>query len=852
MRPAWRLAINNLSERRSRTALLSATVALAAALIAAVSCAMASINLAIEMRLDATVGAADLRIRHVGGSSFSSEIVDQVRAWPEVSIAVARNQGPIALRNTRTGDELLLVGHGIDPAVEYTLRPVTALQGRLVESEDEIVLGSLAAEELGARIGDSLSVQRFGDPIELTVVGIVPPPPLGMWDRPEGYTSLDTLGRTLERRGRVREVDIVLRDGEDAESVAEARRGEMPRGLLLQATERITSGLNKNLQSSQIGFVISSALSFLAAAFIIMTGLTTNVQERQRELAILRCIGGTRAQLAEAQVVVGVAIAGLGAIVGVPLGVAAASALVMLFPEQLPGGFGVSPAGLAIAFGGSVLAGLAGAAFPALSASRTTPLGALASRARAPSRRGVIAAAVFGAAGALLHYLLLSVPEDGQVVFWGNVTLGLPAMFTGYFLLAVPAVLLVVAVFGPLIRRLLRLPPELLSRAVRATPFRHGFTAGAMMLGLALLVAIWTNGGAIMRDWLGSLEFPDAFVHGFNLTEETQARIESVPGVTQTCAITLQRLETDAFGIRALQRYKTTFVAFEPDRFFSMTRLTWVQGDRESALARLREGGAVLVAREFMVTQGIGVGDTITLRFEDSPYTFDVVGVVTSPGLDIVSKFFDIGEEYLEQSVNAVFGSRRDLIEKFDNDAINLIQIGLDPGYDDAAVMEEVVRAVGGGVIAAGSGRQIKEEIRVFISGTIFVFSTVAVAAMLVACLGVANLIIAGIHARQFEFGVLRAIGAQRGLLTRLVLGEAIIIALTACILGTLMGIQSSWAGQRLYEVLLGLVLNVRVPVWPTAVGWLVLTLITLGAAGPAVWRLSRKQPRELLAAMKG
>ncbi len=35
---------------------------------------------------------------------------------------------------------------------------------------------------------------------------------------------------------------------------------------------------------------------------------------------------------------------------------------------------------------------------------------------------------------------------------------------------------------------------------------------------------------------------------------------------------------------------------------------------------------------------------------------FEIVGVVTSPGLEIVSKFFNVGETYADQAVHAVFG----------------------------------------------------------------------------------------------------------------------------------------------------------------------------------------------------
>jgi putative ABC transport system permease protein len=400
-----------------------------------------------------------------------------------------------------------------------------------------------------------------------------------------------------------------------------------------------------------------------------------------------------------------------------------------------------------------------------------------------------------------------------------------------------------------------------LDRTIAATPYRHGFTAGAMMGGLALMVSIWTNGGAILRDWLDKIEFPDAFVSGLNLREECQTALDEMPFIENTCAVTLHPVDTDAFGVRALQKYRTSFLAFEPDRFFEMTKLQWVQGDPETAKRKLMEGGAIIVSREFLVAQGLGIGDTFVCSdtATGEEHSFEIAGVVSSPGLEVVSKFFNIGREYHQQALHAVFGSRKDLIERFGTRAINLIQIDLaDTGpnaIDDERAVElirERMFELNAGVADAGSGRWVKREIRLFATGRLFVFSGVAVMAMLVACFGVANLVIASIESRRFEFGVLRSVGGSRGLLTRLVVAEAVIVALTAALLGTLLGLQGSLAGQRLYALLLGITLHFRPPGLAIAAGWLVVLVLTLGAAWPAIWRLSRIRPRELLATMKG
>jgi putative ABC transport system permease protein len=135
---------------------------------------------------------------------------------------------------------------------------------------------------------------------------------------------------------------------------------------------------------------------------------------------------------------------------------------------------------------------------------------------------------------------------------------------------------------------------------------------------------------------------------------------------------------------------------------------------------------------------------------------------------------------------------------------------------------------------------------------TLVTASLVAVFAMLVACLGVANLIIAGIHARQFEFGVFRAVGGTRGQLARIVLAESLLIALAAIILGSLMGLQGAFGGMRLNALIWGIDLRVKPPVVPMLWGYMVVIVMCVGAATPAVIRLTRRSTRELLATIRG
>ncbi len=923
MRPAWRLAISNASGRRERTLLLAGAVIAAAALVSAVACAVASLNAAVIRQVTETVGEADLRIISGAGPFVPERMLEVVGGWPEVARVDPMLQMDFALtisrpilKRTAPAAPFALVeapmrvtaaAQGV-PDDRPDLWPDRLLDGRLPQAPGEIAIDAMLASRLtwegsqqasrraiaitgshdplideapieppggdiseqeaeaynrlqGVRVGDTVRLVRLlRQPVELRVVGIYPPRPFD--GRPRAVASMDFLQSLRGAEGGYSRLDLVLRDGFEPEAVSAAHAAELPADLLLQTTARVTGGFRTNMKASELGLLFATILSFLAASFIVLTGLTTGVTQQQRELAVARCIGATRGQLAESQLALGGLIGVAGAVVGVPAGIGLAWVTTEVFRERLPTGLAIPLAPMVVAVIGAVGAGLLGAVWPALKAGRVAPMEAMRVRARAPRLGAILALAGVGAAMIAAQAAIVGLPGDGQVVFWSHATIGLPLLFVGFFLLGPACAVIVAAALGPVVSRVAGLPRKLLTRSVLATPYRFGFTAGAMMAGLALMVALWTNGSAMLRDWLGRMDFPDAFVSGIAITPEHRAVVDGIPGVEATCAITLLPVETDAFGVRALQEYQTTFVAFEPAAFFDMTTLFWVEGDVDTARRRLLEGprearagadaldGSVIVAREFRTARGLGMGDIFECSFDGRPYRFEIVGVIASPGLELVGKFFNTGEELAAQAMHAVFVARADMERLFGVRAINLLQLDLAAGADD----EQVVGAIreelfGAGIVDAGSGRQIKRDIRAFGESTLRISSVIAIGAMAVASIGVANLIVAGIHARRYEFGVLLAVGARRGLLARLALSEALLVAIAACLLGTGLGLQSAWSGRRLHELLLGISLTGYIPV--SAILWSCGALIAmaLGAAAPAVVRLARRRPRELLAA---
>lgn len=64
------------------------------------------------------------------------------------------------------------------------------------------------------------------------------------------------------------------------------------------------------------------------------------------------------------------------------------------------------------------------------------------------------------------------------------------------------------------------------------------------------------------------------------------------------------------------------------------------------------------------------------------------MGVVSSPGLDLVNQYFEIGAAFSQQALHSVFGTREDLKNRLlggSEPTTQLIQVGLKPDRPPAS-----------------------------------------------------------------------------------------------------------------------------------------------------------------------
>jgi putative ABC transport system permease protein len=860
MRAVWPFVHLSLAGRPRRSVLLTVAILLSAALVATVTSLVASGQAGVERRIERSIGRTDAMVSHLFDGTFDDRIVEEVRRWPGVAAAGGRLRGSLTLvRADGARDEedrlrrITVECRGFDLADAERFDQLELEAGRLPQAPQEVVLDPLTARHLDATVGTLLEVQRFGDPIALEVVGIQRRPILGALQRPVVQIDRGTLADAINTPGRLSAIALILAPDTDVASWCEDRRVLLPDDLTVEPSERVRGGFDRHIAGSRLGLTLGAVLAFLSCSFIVATGMTTAVVEQQRLLAITRCIGAARWHLLAGQLLCGAILGGVGGVLGVPVGMFLAWLVAWLRPDLLSAGLVVPGFGVQLALLGAIGAGLLGAAYPAVQASRVPPLEALAAQAKPLRLRGIALAAAIGLALVAIQIALLAIPDrDQRFLVYSFV--GMPLLHIGAFLVAPAVLVLLGRSIGPAIARLLRLPAGVLAGSIGATPYRLGFTAGALMVGLAILVSTWSNGEAVIDNLRERMRFADGFAFRTSgLSPAQQEQIARLPGVVESCPVgylPLQVIGQQVFGLEGFAPPSVIAVGFDPERFLRLNRLEWIRGTPEQAIPRLRQGDALLVAEQFLTARGLDVGDTIVLGNPRRSVEFEIVGVVGAAGLDMATQMFGMRSLYNEQAISCVFLDFDAVTRHFGSREAYIMQLQLAPGLEaeDEALLADLIASTVPGTVFA-SGRGIREIIDRVGNTVLGVSTAVAGGALLLAALGVGNVIAAGIAARRFEFGLMRAVGASRGTVARLVLAEAILVAATATVVGSLLGMQLAEMGRRMYRELAGIELAFILPIGPLAAGATVLLLIAMAASAPAVLGLLRRPTVELLAA---
>ena len=257
-----------------------------------------------------------------------------------ISVGVIRGLAPETVRRGGPQGLKVIQGHFTD------------LAEAAPEAPPPIAIGTEMARNLNLQPGDYLNIiSPLGT---LTPMGRVPRMKTfrvsvvfysGMYefDNSLVFTSIPAIQEFLGLGHRITGLEVEIRDIYAADRLQEEILGRLGPGYYCKNWMQMNSSLFAALKLEKITMFIILTLIILVAAFGIASTLFMMVMKKTREIAILKSMGATRQSVMRIFILNGLAIGGLGTLVGLGLGLGVCGLLKKFEFIKLPAGiYGLS------------------------------------------------------------------------------------------------------------------------------------------------------------------------------------------------------------------------------------------------------------------------------------------------------------------------------------------------------------------------------------------------------------------------------------------------------------------------------------------------------------------------------
>jgi putative ABC transport system permease protein len=811
MRWLFWLALRELWHRRWRSLLSLLALALSVGLVVATGSIGALMQASVARPAPLLGRPADLWVSSAFDVDYdlSASLQAQVEAVPGVAEVQPVLRRPVRVQTPRP-DTLTLMG--VEPIPYFAFHDLTLAVGELPSAEAPglVALAPWAfIRDLSP--GQPVTVTTPAGEVELPIAGLIEVKSLATAQ--QGlviYAPLDTVAALFGLDDVVTALEVRLAPGaspgrvraelEDALGPAYAVSAGSLAGQGIQLWQRLVLG----------ALVFVDGLILAGSASLVYAVFASAARARRRQIGLLRAVGAERRQvlallLTEAMLL-GLAGSGLGLVTGFLFAwlstglVLRGSALSSTGLAQILGKGGAVPAlpplparSLLLAVTLGVLGSLAGAIAPALGAARQSPLAALRTVLPQPYQR---------------H-------SHGQV---GRALIRLPGRWGG-----------VMGFFPAEVR--------LAAANLARERGRAALTVGtlALILGMALGdVGVLSLLGEQLAASFGRLSGGDYLVlpglTTISLRELAGQDTSDMPPLDPALLATLEELGDQVWlmggttaNIEALQVFPgQPTLLLDVEGYARMGGFRFQAGDWPGALEAFRRGPAVLLAPVVARRLNVGLGDHVRLETLQGAVDFNVAGIGDSEFTTCVLNLAD-GATY------------------FGTNEVNAVEVKVRPGADADAVRRALLDAIQSHNGTLLSLSQASAQLRgVFHEARMSIGLLVGITG-LVAGLGVVNAMLVSVAERRREIGLLRAAGATRSQVSRLIMAEMAMLGTTAALIGTALG----WVATFLFVGVVRAYLPAPVATtapgltgggMPSLAGWMPLLVASL--AGLALWPL--------------
>lgn len=721
-----------------------------------------------------------------GEDPLTAATVDQVRGIAGVAAAEARE---LVSGELTAGSRHIYPFIANAPAAPEIRDALDLDEGRLPAGTGEIALLSGAAGQAAVTVGDHITMNRYDgtEPgsVDLVVVGLITGSnAVGGTFAPDAYAWPADVTAWSMNPGFAA-ILVTARPDRDASALV----AELNTGFGEAAIARTHDGQARYLVSTVSGdsdiltvaLLAFAVIALFVAGIVIANTFTILVAQRTRTLALLRCVGATRAQvrrsvLLEASVL-GVLASALGVLLGVAviwLGIRSIGALdgASVIPRELA----VPARAIILPIVLGVVVTIAAAWGPASGATRIAPLAALrppapdvlrssASRTRVAVSATLIVAGALGlAAGATL-----SLRQPSQLTILIGVTGGMLS-FLGVVVGSVLIVPIVIRALFAAFAPLGGAPATIAAANSARNPRRTAATATALLIPVTLVTTM-VVGAASTRSTL------DRAIDArspFDLVIRSDTTVRSD--------------DPDAVVFPPLPDTVPLAVTGNPDiGLTTPVRLTTVRvDDQDLTLLGVEPATAREISRAPAQFDGLQPGTVIV-----SSDNATIYGIEDGDRLQVGS---DAGQ--LELIARITDWYRPELVvtdadlRTIDPDATaSMLWARLAPGADAGETVGGIQDSLATteGISYAG-GAQERQSNAEILDSVLLIVTVLLGVAVVIALVGVGNTLSLSVIERTRESAILRAMGLTSRQLRRMLAIEGVLIALAGAALGIVLG----------------------------------------------------------------
>ena len=712
----------------------------------------------------------------------------------------------------------------------FTDRQLSALHltaGRAPAGPGEMTVDRGTANKEHFAAGDRISIIGNQGPQVFTIVGITR---FGTTDNLAGATllsfDLGTAQQLVGKPGYVNEIDVAAARGTSSDRLLANIGGQLPRGFEVvtgaQAASEQAHNVTQGLSQFNTILLVFAGIALFVGAFLIFNTFSILVGQRTRELALLRAIGASRAQLNRSVLGEAAFTGFVGSVIGIALGVGLAAGLYALL-----NGLGVSLPRSALQLQArTVIVGLVvgtlvtlvSAVLPALRAGSIPPAAGLREDAviqeTSLRRRAVIGGAVFA-----IGLLVLAV---GLFASAGILAVGVGAAVT-----FVGVAMLAPFVTGPMARAIGSLPAStgvsgrLSQENAARNPRRTAATASALMVGVALVAAIATlaQSAEVSFNGLFDRAIKANYVlsgSGFAfLSPSVEASVRDVPGViavnpVRTARWHLGKVGKDVGGIDPVAGPQVLSVQMVTGSFSSIAR------------------GELLIDDKVAKSDHYKVGQIL-------PMGFAATGVQNVP----------IGGTYKTNQFLGNYTVSNQFLANNVNQTLDQLIVLKTASVDHQTTVSLTAAVKGFGNVQVKTAAQFKSDQKKQLGTILGVVYALLGLSIVIALVGVVNTLALSVMERTREIGLLRAVGMQRRQVKRMIRGEAVVVSLIGAVLGLVVGLS---LGAAVVSALSASFITTLAVPFSTVI--VILILATLFGIAAAVWPARRAAKLDVLTAI--